>query len=371
MEKIGIIAEYNPFHRGHLYHIQKIKEKYPDSLIILVLNGYFLERGEISFLTKEDKVKIALEYGIDLVLELPVVFGTQSADIFAKYALQLLNEVQVNRIIFGSESNNLDILTKIADLQLASDYQTKVKNFLKEGVNYPTALAKALNITFDFNNPNDLLGISYIKTIKENNYNIRYETIKRTNNYHDLNSDEEVISASNIRNRLLKGENILKYTFSNVNNKIIIPNFNLYFTLLKAKILTTPNLDNFLTVDEGIENRLQKQIKNVSNLKDFQNTLKTKRYTYNKINRMFIHILLGITKKDVHNLKLDYLKVLGFTKKGQEYLNQIKSNLNLPLDINSKSYIYQKELIASLVYDLINNTNTFTYEKLNKPIIKD
>ena len=212
MQKIGIICEYNPFHNGHLYHIKKIKELYPNSLIILILNGYFLERGEISIVSKKDKTKIALDNNIDLVLELPVIFGTQSADIFGYYSIEILNYFQVDKIIFGSESNDLKILENIADIQLNNqNYQENVRNLLNKGLNYPTALAKALNLNFDFNNPNDLLAISYIKAIKKINPSISYESIKRTSDYHDLKSNQEIISASNIRNKINLNEDITKY----------------------------------------------------------------------------------------------------------------------------------------------------------------
>ena len=108
MRKIGIIAEYNPFHNGHIYHIQKIKELYPDSLLILVLNGYFLERGEISVLSKENKTKLALKNDIDIVLELPVIYGTQSSDTFAEASINILQNFQIEEIVFGSESTNIE-----------------------------------------------------------------------------------------------------------------------------------------------------------------------------------------------------------------------------------------------------------------------
>jgi predicted nucleotidyltransferase len=159
MEVIGIIAEYNPFHNGHKYHIDQIKKRYPKSIIVLALNGYFSERGETSLLTKEDKVKLSLDYGVDIVVELPALFGTQAADIFAEAAVKLLNNFCVNKIIFGSESDSVETLERIARTQLYdSEFDNRVKSFLKEGVNYPTALAKALDVDFDFN-PNDLLGI--------------------------------------------------------------------------------------------------------------------------------------------------------------------------------------------------------------------
>ena len=201
MEVIGIICEYNPFHNGHLYHIKKIKELYPNSLIILVLNGYFLERGEISILSKEAKTKIALAHGVDIILELPVIYGTQSADTFASISLKILNNFHVNKIIFGSESNEIEKIKEIASKQLDEEYNKLVKEYLDNGLNYPTALAKALNIDFEFL-PNDLLGISYTKAIIQNNYNIEPITIKRTSTYHDTSSNDHIVSASNIREKI-------------------------------------------------------------------------------------------------------------------------------------------------------------------------
>ena len=151
MEIIGIIAEYNPFHNGHKYHIDEIKRKYPKSIIVLALNGYFSERGETSLLTKEDKVKLSLTYGVDIVVELPALFGTQSADIFAEASIKLLNNFKVDKVIFGSESNDVETLEKIARTQLYDEeFDLRVKEALKDGVNYPTALAKALDVDFDF-----------------------------------------------------------------------------------------------------------------------------------------------------------------------------------------------------------------------------
>ena len=369
MEIIGIIAEYNPFHNGHLHHIKTIKEKYKDSLIILVLNGYFLERGEVSFINKKDKTKIALNYGIDVVVELPFIYGSQSADIFAYNSIKILNNLGVTKIIFGSESNNIDLLDKIANIQLNDqEYQNKIKKYLDEGLNYPTALSKALNIEEEFNNPNDLLGISYIKAIKQINSNIIPETIKRTNSYHDKESNDNIVSATNIREKLKNNENIEKYIPNLVGKHIIIP--NPYFNYLKYKILTTHDLNKYLTVDEGIENRLLKAIKQANNLEELIELVKTKRYTYNKINRMFIHILIGLTKEDNINAKLDYIKVLGFNNLGRQYLNQIKKDAIIPITINRESLIYKYELTAASIYDLITNQNNYEFEINNKPIQK-
>ena len=141
MEIIGLIAEYNPLHNGHLYHINKIKEKYPNSLLVLVLNGYFLQRGEVSIISKYDKTLLALEYGVDIVISLPTLYGV--------------------------ETNDIDKLTLIANKSLELDESEDLKETLKSGMNYPTALSKVINESFTYNS-NDLLGICYIKSIIKN-----------------------------------------------------------------------------------------------------------------------------------------------------------------------------------------------------------
>lgn len=371
MNIIGIICEYNPFHLGHIHHINKIKELYPNSLIILVLNGYFLERGEISILTKEDKTKIALLNNVDLVLELPFIYGTQSADIFANTAVNILNNFNIDALVFGSESNDVQKLKDIANIELNDiNYNENVKSYLKEGINYPTALAKALDIS-DFNfTPNDLLGISYVKAIIKNNFNIEPITIKRTNDYKDNQKKNGIVSASNIREKLENKKSITAYVPVITEKKIIIPPKDKLFDLLKYKIITEHHLNEYLDVDEGIEYRLKKHILSSHNYKSFVENIKTKRYTYNKINRMLIHILIGLKKED-KDLPLEYIRVLGFTKKGQKYLNQIKDNLQISTNINKKSIIYQYELKAAQIYDLICNTKTKNFEEKKQPVIKD
>jgi len=369
MEIIGIICEYNPFHHGHAYHIQKIKEMYPNSLIILVLNGYFLERGEVSILTKEQKIKIALQEKIDLVLELPFVFGTQAADIFAETAIKILHNLKVEKIVFGSESNNPKLLTEIAKTQLASDFNAKVKEQLASGLNYPTALNNAIGI--NINTPNDLLGIAYIKAIMKNKYSIKPITIQRTNDYHDKKSNEKIISASNIREKTKNHISVIKYTdYSNDFNYI---NEDILFKLLKYKITTDLDLSQYLTVDEGLEHKIIKEINNASSWDDLIKRIKSKRYTYNRVQRMLVHILIGLTKKDHKKLNLEYIKLLGFNDLGKKYINQIKKELKLPVmrKISNKHLAQRYELKAAQIYDLITDNNTITYELENKPINKD
>ncbi len=369
MQIVGIICEYNPFHNGHLYHLKKVKELFPDSLVILVLNGYFLERGEVSILSKENKCQIALTMGIDIVMEIPFVYGTQSADTFANISLQILNELKCEYLVFGSESNDLDALNKISDYTYreSENYQKDVKKYLSMGYNYPSSLAKALNIDFTFM-PNDLLGISYLKAIKKNNYQIKPVIIKRTNNYLDTSSNEDIVSATNIRHKMENKEDITKFVPKMVLNKIEYISLNDFFPYLKYKILTEKDLSIYVDVEEGIHNRIKKVINDCHNIDELIDKLKSKRYTYNKIRRMLIHILIGFTKGDHQNLEFDYLKVLGFNERGKIYLNKIKSNLNIPLSINKKSLVYKYELTAAAIYDLISQRKCLEYEMNSKPL---
>ena len=371
MNVIGIIGEYNPFHNGHLYHINKIKEMYPDSLIVLVLNGYFTQRGTISVLSKEDKVQVSLDNNVDIVLELPFIFGTQSSDIFAYNSIKLLNELKVDTIVFGSESNNISLLNKVVDIELNDpEYENRLKEYLDEGLNYPTAMKKALNIEEDINNPNDLLGISYIKAIKQINPSIKAETIQRTNDYHDILSEDPIVSATNIRTKLQNNEDISKYLPKEVIPLINdVTNDNL-FNLLKFKILTDKDLSVYLDVDEGIEFRLLKCINESHNFDELISNIKTKRYTYNKISRMLLHILIGLTKNDNKNTTLDYLKILGFNTKGQEYLNSIKKDITLPTTPIKDSLIYKYELKSAYLYEQAIKKSLNNFDSKNIPIKK-
>lgn len=375
MKSVGIICEYNPFHNGHLYHLNKVKEMFPEHVIVLVLSSSFTQRGEISIINKWDKTKIALEAGIDLVLELPFTFATQSADFFAKGAIQILAYMNCEYFVFGSESNDIDTLSELADIQLNNkEYDELVNLYLQDGINYPTALSKALeklsNKTVE--NPNDLLGLSYVREIKKNNFNIKPITIKRTNDYHDLSADSTIVSASAIRNLIKEQKDVTNYIPEFVNKYI---NYHDYqgkiFELLKYKIISSDNLSKYQTVDEGIENRILKYIDSCKSIYSLIMKIKTKRYTYNKIYRMFLHILCGFTKEEAKNIdSITYIRVLGFNDDGQRYLKTIKKGLDIPLITNCKNISdlgLDIEQRVSDIYNLITNNNF--KDKLEKPII--
>ena len=375
MEIIGIVAEYNPFHNGHLYQIQKIKEKYPDSILVAVVSSTFTQRGTVSILNKWTKTKIALDNHIDIVIELPFVYATQSSDIFAKGAVALLNKLKVTRIIFGTERDNLNELSLSADIQLNNkEYHKLVKLYLSKGLNYPTATNKALeDLTGQVvTTPNDLLALSYIKEIKSNNYQIKYENIKRTSSYHGTEINNNITSASNIRKLYQENkaiDNLIPYS----KEQLYKVDMNKFLPLLKYQIfLNQDNLNKYQTVDEGIEGRIIKYITKSSTYEELINNIKTKRYTYNKISRMLLHILISFTKEEAQNINIDYIRLLGFSPNGKHYLNKIKKELDVPLITGYKkniSKVLDIELRTTKIYTLIIGNELLLEEYRNKPII--
>ena len=359
MKKIGIICEYNPFHNGHIYHLQKIKEIFPDSVIILVMSGSFTMRGELSILNKWDKTSIALKYGVDLVIELPTFYSTNSSDTFAEGAIKILNYLDCDYLVFGSESNNIEELKELANIQINNkDYDNLVKEYMDQGNNYPTSMSKALNDLSrkTINLPNDLLGLSYVKEIIKQKSKIIPITILRTNDYHTE-------GATSIRKRIIDNLDIKESVPKETLDKVIKYNIkDNYFKLLKYKILSDiNNLSDYLDVDEGLDNLIKKNIIKSNNLDELIEKIKTKRYTYNRLNRMFIHILLNIKKNDVKELKeINYIRILGFNNVGKKYIKDLRNKLNIPLitnysDIDDNNLDF--ELYVTSIYNEIINRN--------------
>lgn len=363
MKKVGIICEYNPFHNGHVYHIDKIKKMFPDSIIILVLGGYFLERGEVSLISKWNKTKIALDYGVDLVLELPCLYGTNSADLFAYHAVKILDTAKVDTIVFGSESDDIELLYDVALKQKQDGFDLDVKKHLSTGANYPTSLKRALN--FDLKS-NDILGVAYIKAIMDINPNINHITIKRTNEYDDTLQDDSIVSAKNIRKKLEDNLPIEKYIPAYDNSMINKIDEGKLFELIRYKIITDSHLDRYLGVDEGLENKLKKSIRSACSYEELIDSIKSKRYTTSRLKRMLIHILLGIEKIDLQKEPEDY-RILGFSKTGKEYLKELKpANLNFKSSGRSRKI----ELIASTIYYDLTKDESAKLDFLNRPIQK-
>ena len=373
MRVVGIVAEYNPFHYGHLYQIRKVKEMYPDSIIIAIISTNYTQRGGFSLINKWDKTRICLNYGIDMVVELPTLYTTQGADMFAYGAISILNMLHIDTLVFGMECDDVEYLIKAAKTQINnSKYDELVQKYLLTGVNYPTALGNALKemIGYTTDKPNDLLAISYIKEIIKNNYKIEPVGIKRTNDYHGKEIKSSIVNASLIRDMLDKNMDVSKYVPTETYKCLNMKNFDNGYLLLKYNISNNENrLFEYLTVDEGIENRILKYYKDCDNWCALVNLIKTRRYTYNKVNRMLMHILLNIKKID--NDKEIYLRVLGFNDIGRNYLKQIKKDIDV---INTCKQGINKaldiEINATYIYSLVTGDNSLIErEYKNKPII--
>lgn len=365
MKAVGIIAEYNPFHNGHLYHLKTIKTKYPNHVIVLVMTGNFTERGEVAIIDKWKRTEIALKLGVDLVIELPFPFATQSADYFSYGAITLLEKLKVEKVIFGSESDNIEDLELIAKTQIDNnDFDKLVKIYSKLGENYPTAISNAIYdlTTKKIVTPNDLLGISYLKTIIKYNYNIKAESIKRTTNYHETELAENIASATSIRIALKNDESI-----TNQVPKEVIPYLtNLhfmddYYNILKYKIMTESDLTIYQTVEEGLDNKLKKNISKAKNIDELIKSVKSKRYTYNKLSRMLLHILCNFTKEKAQNFKdITYIRILGFNELGRNYLGSIKKEIDIPIIskvVREKDPILEFEITTTEIYDITSNNN--------------
>ena len=380
---IGIIAEYNPFHNGHLYHLNKVKEMFSNSPIILVLGGNFTQRGDISILDKWTKTDLALKAGIDLIVELPFPFSSASADIFAEGAVGILNYLGVTDLVFGSESDDIEGIKQLVETELYNpDFNSLVKVYLRMGYNYPTALSKALeDITgANYNLPNDILGISYVKAIYSNNYKITPHTIKRTTDYHSKEL-KEISSATSIREVLLNKElinikeSVPLFTYKKLEQEYL-PKLDDYFLLLKYKIISIDDLTKYNLVDSGLATKLKKEILDSYSFDELITKVKSKNLTYSRLSRTLIYILCDYTKALANEFKtIKYVRLLGFSTKGKDYLNKVKKDIDIPIiskftreKDNMLEYEYQITKIYALVFGKEKSKELIENEFKMKPI---
>ncbi|MBD9098519.1 nucleotidyltransferase [bacterium] len=385
MKIVGVIAEFNPFHNGHLYLFNNMKKMFPDAVYILIMSGNFTQRGEPSILDKRSKTEIALKTGFDLVVELPFPFATASSEIFAEGAIELAHALGVTDLLFGSESDDLTYLNEMIDIELYNNsFDPLVRVYLASGLNYPTARSQAFNdITGkSIKLPNDILASSYLKAIKKNNYNIKAHSIKRTNDYNSNYLEENISSASSIRKALLDGKNITKQVPSFVvpyleDIKDSVITTNSYFKYLKYKLITDNNDNTYPSLDKGLLNKLKKNIAKVSSYDELINSVKTKNITYRKIARGLLYYLCDFTidsKEKMSNIT--YIRILGLSNKGRCYLNRIKKDCSLPIiskftrkKDDMLALEYKTTIIYSLEYN--NKYNVINDEFKVFPIRKD
>lgn len=389
---IGLVVEYNPFHNGHLHHIQEIDKLFEDNIKIAVMSGDFVQRGEPSLINKFEKTKIALSQGIDIVIELPVFYSSQSAEIFAKGSVSLLDKLSCSHIVFGSESNDLDRLKQLTKLSITEEFTLALKGFLDKGFSYPTAFSKAMSD--EKFGSNDILALEYLKTIENINSKIEACSIKREKiGYYDAEKDN-FASATYIRKVLLDSNETKENKLNRIKNlvpefsyKILEENFgvfsclNDFYDLIKYNIIKNHfTLKNIQDLEVGLENRLYKySLENLS-FSDFFDKILSKRLTISRLQRILLHSLLDLTEEltDKVKNKVPYVKILGFSNRGQEYLNYLKKldDFNerkiLTSNRNLKEILSEEELelfnfneLASQIYRIKSNYNNISY-----PIIK-
>ncbi|GGB45038.1 nucleotidyltransferase [Virgibacillus dakarensis] len=384
MKACGLIVEYNPFHNGHVYHLKNAKNVSNADCMITVMSGSFLQRGEPAIIDKFYRTKAAVTSGIDIVVELPYAFAVQSSDLFARGSVLTLQALGVDSICFGSESG--DITDFISGYHLFNEqaelFRETLTTQLQQGLSFPEASKAAyqkIGLTtagMDLTKPNNILGFSYVKAILENNLPIEPLTIKRSKSgYHDKTITSSIASATSIREQLFADNKITpeiaaaipEATKEQLNRYRHIATswhqWEDYFPLLHYRVMTMTEqeLSAIQGVDEGLEYRLKKTAKHATSFENWMEQLKTKRYTWTRLQRMFVHILTNTKKRDMtfvlEMASMPYVRLLGLTKTGRQYLNSIKKQIEIPvitkLSRNMHPLLHLEEKASAAYYSIL------------------
>ena len=392
---LGIVAEYNPFHNGHLYHIEKSKKLSNADLTICIMSGNFTQRGEPAIIDKWSRTKMALEAGIDLVIELPLIYSISSAENFAYGSINILNKLGiVDAISFGSEAGDINILNSIADIlhNQPKEYVSLLNHELSKGVSYPKAQEKAVLMYLGdirryanvLSSPNNILGIEYLKAIKRIKSNIFPITIKRDSEHNSTDlSDGSFVSSMAIRkdiNKISKFKNYVpQFSYDILDDQIkhgkIVKSIATFEKeiIYKLRTMSKEEIMNLPDVTEGLENSIISASNSCNNLLDLISLVKSKRYTRTRIQRILLYALLGITKQDMINSKKisPYVRILGVNENGKKILSII-SNSKLNIITSPKQFLEQNgnnKVLKNLLLKDINATNIYTigyeYESLS------
>jgi predicted nucleotidyltransferase len=394
LKSVGVIVEYNPFHNGHAFHLKEAKEASGANIVIAVMSGNFLQRGEPALVSKWTRAKMALAAGVDLVFELPYSYATQQAEVFAKGAVSILAAANCEAICFGSESGNIAEFERTVDFIQTHDqlFQQQVKVHISNGVSYPKALSLAFvdllpdESVIDLSKPNNILGYQYMKAVLQQEKPIQILTIQRKNaDYHDEQFTSATIASATSIRKALFSEN---HSFDEIKQYLPKTTFDLllsyretyggfhnwerYWHYLKFKLLqsTPEELRDIYEVEEGIENRLLSTVMHANSFHEFMTLLKTKRYTWTRLQRICLHILMNAKKAEMKKVdsEVSYLRLLGMSENGRMYLNKQKHQLGLPLVSKLSAYKGDEtslDIRASRIYSLgLESQNNL--ENLNK-----
>ncbi|EOH97254.1 hypothetical protein UAY_02528 [Enterococcus moraviensis ATCC BAA-383] len=347
MKSCGIIVEYNPFHNGHQYHAKMARELSEAQVVIAVMSGNFLQRGEPAIIDKWTRAKEALSHGVDLVIELPFAYAVQSADYFAAGGIKLLQALQCDALCFGTD-NQVEMNYEQFG-SFVNEHQTEINHAYQEiknnGMSYPQQMTEVFrklypNGTLDFSSPNHILGLSYAKENATYEKPMLLYPLKREQaGYHDTKIYQQFASATAIRKAVFSGElsqikQVLPMRVMKDLEESPTVSWEAYWPLLKYKLLSSslPELREIYQMKEGIEYRLQEAAKVSDSFQQFMEKAKTKRYTWTRLQRLATYILVNVKQYEIENVRQNsYIQVLGFTEQGQRFLKEKKKNLKLPL----------------------------------------
>ena len=393
MKIVGLIAEYNPFHNGHQFHIEKAKELTGSDYVVVIMSGNFVQRGTPAIMPKHLRAEAALRAGASLVIELPVCYATGTAEQFAFGAISLLQKLGcVDSICFGSECGNLDILTKLAKILYdePTEYKIALQKNLKNGLSFPYARQCAISSLYPekeyahiLEHPNKILGIEFLIALFRLKSKMVPFTIQRFFSiYHDENLQEQFSSATAIRKMIEQG------IFEKLNGQIPDSSIGLFkefyqkrfpvyandfSLLLKHRLLneTKTSLTEYADVSEELANRIYNQRNAFLNYEQFCELLKTKEITYSRISRALLHILLQIKKTDIKDIS--FARVIGFRQDASTILSEIKKSSSIPLVTKLVNYdgslldVYTSNLYESIITDKFKTPYTNEYEH---PIVR-
>ena len=396
MKAVGLVTEYNPFHNGHLYHLNKAMELTGADISVAVMSGDFVQRGELAVLDKYTRASMALNSGVNLVVELPVNYAVSSAESFAAGALKVLDYIKADSIAFGSESGDIERLSKLAHV-LCDNEDTLYKEISKytaNGISYAAARQKVVEKLTDkdtaamLTSSNNILAVEYLKAVIKNNYAIKPYTIKRQgDSYNDTDIRSEYASATALRGNL-KADNISKYIpvkaglILSSNTNYIYPDditealftrlLGILFASSYDKNVFIENVMRYPDVNKEIAGRLYKSAMDMitrtvpqgAESKDngafsfgsLCEHIKTKEVPLSRIKRALVRITLGLDKKHMEKYANEpYIRVLGFDKKGQEYLSYIRKTVEVPLITKIADYkeMLLDDIHAANIYNMI------------------
>ncbi len=395
MKVVGLVTEYNPFHKGHEYHIKKSREITGADHVVVVMSGNYVQRGEPAIVDKWTRTQTALACGADIVIEIPVHYATASAEFFAAASVALLEATGiVDCICFGSECGDMQMLSDIADFLAdeTDEFKQGLDFYLQQGLNFPKARAKVLNDILGeayhkvIQSPNNILGIEYLKAIKRQKSRIVPYTITRKGaGYHDIDPHAIVVSASAVRrqlnhvevDRMLLRDMLPPAAYEHLHRAMERTSAPIamadFFPLLRYQLLNmTPfQLSQVLDVTEGLQHRIRSGLVMAASMADLLDTLETKRYTRTKLSRALLHTVLQIDRRTLEifnrNGYAQYLKVLGFRHDSRHLMRALKEDAHLPIIVNVKDMISSlTSLQTRMLMDEIRATQVYNTVILNK-----